>query len=296
MPKDTLALIVSRLLQKNKVSFDKPELLFQIQSHPSYPSLHAITGVLDHFKIENVAANIPTDKTSFEQMPDSFMAQIKNELAVVTKTKKGVQVYDHTLKAKNISTEEFLEDFTGVIVAVASTEESEEKSKKSYTTTALAGALGLVLLITLYASVPAPATLVFLALGALGLGISIAILRQEFGLQSTLGDAFCATTTEKKDCDAVLNSKGALVLGKYKFSDLSLIYFLSLTLFSFFTIIRGESLAMGYYFSLLALPITLYSIYYQGFVIKKWCMLCLTIVGLLWAQTGLALFMTELPK
>ena len=49
--KSPLSLIVKKLLSKNAISFDKKELDFQIQSHPSYPSLHAITGVLDHFNI-----------------------------------------------------------------------------------------------------------------------------------------------------------------------------------------------------------------------------------------------------
>ena len=47
--------IASLLLRKNGIQFDKDEFLFQIQSHPSYPSLHSITGVLEHFNIDNIA-------------------------------------------------------------------------------------------------------------------------------------------------------------------------------------------------------------------------------------------------
>lgn len=294
MPQDTFALLVSRLLQKNKIAFDKPELSFQIQSHPSYPSLHAITGVLDHFKIENVAASIPTDEASLKLLPDTFMAQLEHKLVVATRKEEGIEVYEDLHHQNLLRIDEFLEKFTGIVVAVAPTEASEENAKKSKSSNLWAGALGLILLATLLVSDPAPANLIFLALGLCGLGLSIAILKQEFGMSSALGNAFCSAASDKKDCDAVLKSKAATLLGAYKFSDLSLVYFLSLSLFSFFNISFGQSLVMGHYLSLLTIPITLFSIYYQGFVIKKWCLLCLSVVAVLWLQTGVAIVSTGL--
>ncbi len=77
--KDSLINLVSRLLKRNQISFDKEELSFQIQSHPSYPSLHAITGVLDHFNIENVAADVPKNTETLLQLPNCFIGQINTE-------------------------------------------------------------------------------------------------------------------------------------------------------------------------------------------------------------------------
>lgn len=294
MTQDILPTLVGRLLQKNKIAFDKTELSFQIQSHPSYPSLHAIVGVLDHFKIENVAASIPTDEASLRQLPDSFMAQVEQDLVVASRSKNGFQVYDSSLKKSSWSTEEFLEKFSGVVVAVESTEESAKNSKTNHFSKIMPVAISLVLLTFLFVSGPAPASLIFLALALTGTAISIAILKQELGMNTALGNAFCSDASEKKDCDAVLNSNGATLLGKYKFSDLSLVYFLTLSLVSIITITQGESMATAYYLSLLSLPITLYSIYYQWAVVKKWCLLCLSIVGLLWAQAGVSLFTTDI--
>jgi len=76
---NALSLIVEKLLQKNKVSFDKSELDLQIKSHPSYPSLHSITGVLDHFGIENFALDLPQTQNVYEQLPNSFIAHLKTE-------------------------------------------------------------------------------------------------------------------------------------------------------------------------------------------------------------------------
>ena len=126
----------------------------------------------------------------------------------------------------------------------------------------------------------------FLA-AVVGIFISVAILKQEFGIRSAIGDAFCSSESEKKDCNAVLTSKGANIFGNYKLSDLSLIYFVGLTLGTFLLAIQGLSLQLVYWIGIVSLPITLYSIFYQAFTVKTWCLLCLSIVGLLWIQAGI---------
>ena len=132
---DTLFILVQRLLKSNKIPFDKDELAFQIQSHPSYPSLHAITGVLDHFNIENVAADVPANKETLVQLPDCFLAQINTEkgkdLVIVDRKKQDYFVYNSENKKEKHTEQEFIEKFTGIIVAVEKTEESVQPEKKS---------------------------------------------------------------------------------------------------------------------------------------------------------------------
>ena len=60
------------LIKAEKIYIDKEEFVFQIQSHPSYPSLLAISDTLTFFNVENAALNI-----SFEEidlLPDNFIA------------------------------------------------------------------------------------------------------------------------------------------------------------------------------------------------------------------------------
>lgn len=77
--KDTLSKLVYLLLKNNSINIDKEELIFQIKSHPSYPSLHSITGVLDHFNIDNLAIKIPSEKSVLEELPDNFIAQLNTD-------------------------------------------------------------------------------------------------------------------------------------------------------------------------------------------------------------------------
>ncbi|PKH50672.1 hypothetical protein CXF68_08170 [Tenacibaculum sp. Bg11-29] len=284
--KDTLINLVQRLLKKNKISFDKEELFFQIQSHPSYPSLHAITGVLDHFNIENVAANVPVNSATLTQLPNCFIAQINTEQNkdLVTVEKEGLNyiIISTDNKKNKISENDFLQKFTGIIVAVEQSEENSPIEKNSnITQTIVVSALILLASFVVYQNTTSLFTPIHLILSVIGVVISIAIIKQELGLKTTIGDAFCSGTDDKKDCDAVLTSKGAEIFKNYKLSDFSILYFTGLTLLTF---LQATNPTISYTISLIAIPVTLYSLYYQYAVIKKWCLLCLSIVGVLWLQ------------
>ncbi|TDQ23955.1 vitamin K epoxide reductase family protein [Tenacibaculum caenipelagi] len=286
--KDTLITLVQKLLKKNKIPFDKEELAFQIQSHPSYPSLHAITGVLDHFNIENVAADVPVNSETLSQLPNCFIAQINKEhgqdLIVVERKGLDYVIHDSENKKNTLTETEFLDLFTGIIVAVEQTEANEQINTKSNTIKTV-GFTFLTILASyyLYQSSTSWQNVAYFILSIIGIIVSVAIVKQELGLKTSIGDAFCSGADDKKDCDAVLTSKGAEIIKGYKLSDLSILYFTGLSIITFIQIANP---VISYTISLLAIPATIYSLYYQYAVIKKWCLLCLSIVGVLWIQAS----------
>ncbi len=293
MFKDSLIYVVEQLLKKNNIFFDKQELAFQIQSHPSYPSLHAITGVLDHFNIDNIAAAVPTNLETLLELPNCFIGQIETNKGkeLVTVDRKGLDyILFHPSQEKEKNTELlFLEKFTGIIVAVENST-IEKKQKFNYENIVLVGVLSLITIGILLISKPTVLASLFFFTSLIGILISISIYKQELGMSSLIGDAFCGSSGEKKDCDAVLSSKGATIYKEYKLSDFSLLYFLGLGLSTFLMILKNSSLDILYIISILVLPITAYSIYYQFKVVKKWCFLCLSIVCVLWLQTSFSVF------
>ncbi|WP_348742214.1 vitamin K epoxide reductase family protein [Tenacibaculum sp. 190524A05c] len=292
--KNPLFMIVQRLLSKNKIAHDKKELAFQIKSHPSYPSLHAITGVLDHFNIENVAAEVPTDSQTLQQLPDSFIAQINtdegSDLVTVSKVKNKSEysIFSSSSKDSRLTESEFIQKFTGIIVAVEKSEnENAGKEANPLVNYALLIALLGITGFLVYDKIGA-INIAHLLLSVFGIVASYSILNQELGESTIIGEAFCSGNNEKKDCDAVLSSKGAEIIKNHKLSDLSIIYFVGLTIAS----LSLSNFNPVFIISALALPITLYSIYYQYSVVKSWCTLCLSIVAILWLQAGLIAFKT----
>ena len=288
--KNSLGYIVLQLLSHNNISIDKKELEFQIESHSSYPSLHAITGVLDHFNIDNIALDVPKSEEILSQLPKTFLSQIEavngKEFVVAKNNGLNYQLINSSKNKETVSINEFLKRFTGIIVGVEKTEFTEEsrKSNSFYDRTLIVSSI-LVSLGMFFLLKPSFSSILFLITSLIGLIISITIKKQEQGQNTVLGSTFCSGETEKKDCNAVLTSKGATLFKKFKLSDISIIYFLVLSFTTLTLIALNKNLAIPFLISLLAIPVTFYSIYYQAIAIKKWCLLCLSIVCILWMQS-----------
>lgn len=294
--KGVLGNLIKKLLKNNNIHLDWDEFNFQYQSHPSYPSLHSITGVLDHFKIENIAARVPVDIETINQLPDYSIIQFKDdeiaELVFLEKTSKELFITKENGRPLKITKKQLLESFTGIILAIENDENTvERRSSKNIFNFLLAGISALSLITLFYLLNLSILFSVNLFLSILGVIISISILKQEFGFKNLIGETFCSSDTDKRDCNAVLNSKGASIYGDLKLSDLCLVYFSGLSLN--LVLLQFQNLGFGSIFliSLTAIPVTFFSIYYQGFVVKKWCALCLCIVGVLWLQALMPLIL-----
>ncbi len=282
--------IVQELLRENSIVVDNKELAFQIESHPSYPSLHAITGVLDHFNVDNMALEVPTNEETLQQLPSVFLAQIKEKeeavFVVVQQGEKQCVVTNEQQQKAKYTIADFLEKFTGIMVAVEASETFEASKDNNSMVMQY-----LIAFLVFGGAVPFLVQqswflLAYYGLSVFGLLVSYAIFKQENGESTSLGNALCST--QKTTCDTVIQSKGATLFGSIKLSDAAMVYFATLT---GFTVVSALYFSTGIValIALAALPITIYSIYYQKVIAKSWCRLCLVVVGVLWLQGGLSM-------
>ncbi len=290
---DMLYTLLVKYLRKSNVLINKEELKFQLLSHPSYPSLHAVTGALSHFGIKNIALHVPVNKETLVQLPNTFLAQINTEegkeLVIAVNDELYYTIITSTEKFR-LTLIEFIEKFTGILVAVEKPElQSESIGKNTWLPNSLRMITGFLFIGLFFLSQPTIAIIIYFILTLLGVYISVAIVKQGQGIQTNIGNAFCTGNDEKKDCDAVINSKRAMLVGVLKLSDLSLVYFLGLGITTYLLVFQNTDLLYLYSISAIAFPITIYSIYYQYAVVKKWCMLCLGIVAILWTQVAIVL-------
>ncbi len=283
----TLFFILKNLLKKESFKINLDELKFQLLSHPSYPSLHSLTGVLSHFGIDNMALQVPTDLETLMQMPERFISLTKNnQFMVVSRVGDKFEVLLDDKKEEKYDSQNFLEHWSGIVVATEIEESQNDEDKqidvKRFSRPIYVLAVAAVLLFFFLLN-PTRSESIHYFLSVLGVLASVLIVSHELGFSSKTVDKFCGAA-ESTSCDAVLNSKGASILGFLKLSDLSMMYFLGLLLASFLFKILGIQWSFIMFVSLFAVPVTIYSIYYQYKVVKKWCPLCLGIVGILWLQ------------
>ena len=293
---DALYYLLNYFLVKEQIYVNQEELKLQLLSHPSYPSMHSITGVLSHFNIENMALEVPKNRETLFQLPDNFISIINKdkEFVCVTQGEDDIQLMYGDKKKKTITVNEFIDIWGGIIV-VAEKEATEFETKKIDTKTLLNGLYfisSFVLLAIFSYHKPTLFQVSHFILSIIGIYVSSLIVKHEFGYHSKTLDKFC-TATETSSCDAVLNSEAASISSFFKVSDLSLIYFVGLSLSWLFLInFSATNFHTISIISLLSLPITIYSLYYQYRIVKKWCPLCLSIVAILWLQCG-ALFLNQ---
>lgn len=286
--------LILEYLKCNSYVINSDELKLQLLSHPSYPSLHSITGVLDHFSIENLALQVPVNLETLEQLPKSFISTTldTNQYMLITQNENHIEIWNGLKDKRIVSKTAFLKTWSGIVVVVDPNDEiSKGRVRPNSKVATIMGGLFLSFLCLVFVvSNPTPFEYVHFILSFIGLGLSFLVLKLDLGYQSRLTDKIC-NSTKAASCDAVLNSEGATFFKNLKMSDLSIIYFSSLIFSWVLHLVLDQVNSSVLVIGSAAVFITIYTLYYQYRVVKKWCTLCLGITLVLWLQLLGSLFL-----
>ena len=273
-----------------KINIDKEEYKFQVETHPDYPSLLAFADALTFFNIPNVAFKIPFEE--IENLPNSFIVLLNSNLVHITK-KENFYHYSEDKKQIKATKEELKELWQEVVLLAEAPEEHTEKSISKISATVFIGILVVFLLGSVYFFTQNLLFAIFGLLPAIGLFLSIEALKTELGIESKISQTFC-NAIPNADCGQVINSSKNKWMQKVKISDISFWFFASQLLAIFIFSVAQLS---SHFFSImlvglaLSLPMTLYSIYFQYKIEKKWCPICLSIIGVVYLEFAFLLFL-----
>jgi uncharacterized membrane protein len=284
---------LKKYLNKNQYYSLEDEILVQVEAHPNYPSLFAIIDTFDFLKIGNIAATV--EKEEFRDLPNMFLSVVNSdtgeEIVYTKKNSSSIVIEFSNGFKKEISIEEYLKIWNGIVVCIESNPINENQlfssHKKDYVIIGSVFALSTILLFLINTENLITVTFYYLLL-IIGLIISCFLVGEEMGLHNYSISKIC-NATEKTSCKDVMSSDGGRVLKNLSLSAISLLYFSSLTLFF---VLSSFALNSPIYsiIGILSLPIVVYSIYYQWFIVKKWCLLCLGIDAVLLLQLILISF------
>ena len=288
-----------KYLDKENIQIDKSEFVFQISSHPNYPSVVSIVDTLDFFGIEN--ALIKVDLFEIDILPQRFIVLLENEnnetqLFFIEKKKGKLILYDENNKQKTVSRESIKHRWSSVVLLINKNNEKSTGTVKNKTAwllpTILLSLFGAILLIS-DSTILVQLLFIFIFAGVL---FSLATIKDLFDLPSNIFNKFC-NLNETTSCSAIIDSKNWKFFNYINLSDLSIVFFV----FQFF----GFSYAIGsnraesfiqiiFYLLLLASPMFLLSFYYQKFIVKKWCPICLAIIFISCSETIFIYFISSL--
>ncbi|WP_223033648.1 vitamin K epoxide reductase family protein [Hanstruepera marina] len=278
---------------KHTVVYSKETLL----SHPDYPSMISIVDGLDHYGIESAAIKI--DKSRLKELPLPCIIQVKTNnkssvladlwFYVLEKIEGNTAIcYNHENEEETMVLDDLNMRWTGVTLLVEKTESSIEpgytdRIKKSRITKTLSIITLSLALFWVFNLLKAQEVMVitYFLLKFTGLLVSVLLLWYEIDKFNPALQKFCSGD-DKMSCEEVLDSKFAKLFGEnFSLSSLSFSYFSSGILLLIFTSFSSVSLSLLWNLGLFALPIVIYSMYSQAFVVRRWCRLCLIVLSVL---------------
>jgi uncharacterized membrane protein len=282
--------LVKKLLIQSEYSDAAENFEDLFSSHPNYPSLYAITDSLNMLDIDNVAIKIP--KEQFVGLPEIFLTLYKNELVLLLKGDDSVSIESEKGKKTKLTFNEFLLDWDQVIIAVEPNSNKQLPTLNNYKWLSYVMPAFLLILSSIYLNGNTVHSIFILGTSVIGLILSIFILQEKFDVKTELVSKFCNLKPDAS-CDSVIKSDQSQITSWLNFTDLPLLFFG----INFFTLlihpIESSGIISG--FSLLAIPFLVYSIWIQEAKIKKWCILCLAVSGIIFLQ-GLSLLFYPISK
>lgn len=294
------------LLQQLQVKRITPNTVNEIlQNHPDYPSLLSINDSLQQWHIDTAAFMAEPDK--LHEIPAPFIAVLNNKDFVTVIQNSEAITYKNGTNKKAISQtkEDFIQEWKGIVLLATATEQSgdanytKEKQKELLQAAKLPLVLLLLAGIGLFAMYKSNWHIGFsllLLIKLAGIAVASLLLWYEIDKTNPLLKQICSAT-KTTNCSAILESKQSKLLGLLSWSEIGFIYFAGgfvFLLFAAATTNIQPALSLIAWLNVLALPYTVFSVYYQWQVAKQWCVLCLAVQVLLLSEFAVSIAAKQL--
>lgn len=298
-----LAFLMIGVFSYLKVKVSKSTVLKEISFHPFFPSLHSISWMLKRYGFENIALTVNISK--LHDLPRPFFLYTNYSIDFPIKFITGIEgdQIEYINEKKMLITDRIdriIKDSNAAVILFEKQQEVEEKDYRKRTLKQLLqnsfiyvlAAISLLILLGRAMQIMwnggASSSLIFLLFfvtNLTGFIFSILLARIEIGdlSNNSLLRKICGTG-KKANCNAVLSSSGSKLLNLISWSELGVLYFFTSLLYLLIVnpVISGSSPIVSN--SILVAPYIIFSIYYQGRVVKQWCPLCLIILSIISVQ------------
>ncbi|MDR0207420.1 MAG: hypothetical protein LBI45_09225 [Bacteroidales bacterium] len=257
---------------------------------PNNTNLYGLSKMFDLYNIPNEAFKADDKKEVLEKLPPPFVVHIDNNLGLLANINEENVKIILDGETINTSKERFLEYWSGIALIAEANEDSAEPNYKNNKREEVIKVLKkcglvvtfLILLVAAYIKKESYQNIgvnLLLLANLFGIVISFLLLQKDLNILNRASDKLC-TMLRSSNCNSKEFEKSASEIFGFKWSEIGFAYFTSniLLLLIMPTFIFYIALA-----NLLSLPYTIWSILYQKFKIKQWCILCLFIQSALWA-------------
>ena len=250
--------------------------------HPNKNNLWGIAELLAMYGVDSVSLRLKKADDIFLYEPP-FIAHVRNDFAIITSIQDNKVVYRTALKKRIVDKDDFFSMWSGVIMTIEKRDNATEPNYKmhlfkSWYYKIIPGVFcfllallcgNLTFLTNVYSSL-------LLILSCIGGYICFLLYCTHNKISSVASNRIC-TLASHSDCSS--SKETFLLANPFSLPEIGLSYFLAIILC---IIIFPQYVNCLCYFNLTAFPFTLASFYYQKFIQKKWCLLCIITQLILW--------------
>ena len=305
MLQESVSKLVYRVLKAYDIPITYHTVDQTLRMHPEYPSVQSISDAFDIWKVKHVVAKLTIEKLRALDVPVIAHLKRGDYVWVTQITDTKVHFLSSSGKGKTESHERFEKEWSGVVLAIEDITDAGEPDYRNERSKAIkerlikyAFSAGFLVLLTLLTclSWQKDDTLAFLpkilllVINAAGCFISYILIRQE-KLQSfnRLVQKFCKAGTHI-DCNQVTQSHYSKLFGLISWAEVGMAYFSAVILWLAVAPFNAGWLSPLWLLVLVPLPFTVWSLFTQAFLIRKWCLFCCAIVCLLWGNACITFF------
>jgi uncharacterized membrane protein/glutaredoxin len=254
-------------------------------------SMGSLSDALNHYRIGNMAVRLQPQQLERATFPCVAHCQEAGKppyFVLLEGLANGQVAYNDGKTSHRVSVSAFANIWSGSLLLLAPDAQSVEpnyeanKRQERFENIQKAGIVAAIVLLLL----PQKWLLDGYALHycikclyALGIYVSVLLLQSEYGQTPIWVQKLCAIGNDSQSkidgCSAVSRSSGGKILGWLSWSEIGLVYFLG----GFLAMLFRQSY-IAKWFAFVVLFFVPYSLYYQAFVAKQWCKLCLAVQGI----------------
>lgn len=285
LPSDNVSLATYYFLRQLNVNVSITSVENELHSHPDYPTLLSIKESLQKWKVETNAFRTSEDK--LKDLPTPFIAYTRGDegrFLVIEKVEdENILYINDDGQMATYTKEAFLSIWNSIILLAQPLPDAGEPDYKKIVWKEKWASLSVPLIIV--ALIAAGCLKILLSqvdiyfilmtiTNAAGVVVSFMLLYYEYDSFNPLLKKICSPG-RKTNCNAILSSKAAKVLGNISWSDIGFVYFNGIYLFGIF--VGNQAAQLILILNLLSLPYIFFSVYYQARIVRQWCLLCLLV-------------------
>jgi len=301
---NNLAKLLYKVLKAYGVSVTQHTVEQTLKIHPEYPSMQSVSDALDSWKIKHVVLKLSLEKLRTLDVP--VIAPLKKEYILVTKVTDSKVCYSTASGKKIVENRAGFEEkkWSGIALAIEDIAESGEPNYKEERRKEIKETIikymfsgGCAVLLSMLAffswstdsSLSILPKLLLLFINAAGCYISYILILQEKRQDNYLVQKFCKAGAHI-DCNQVTASRYSKLFGVFSWAEMGMAYFTTVILWLAIAPVSAGWLSPLWWLLILPLPFTVWSLFTQAFLIRKWCLFCCVIVLLLWINAGILCF------